>query len=866
MANTLYETFNVLVENELIDLEVPKLISENVSQDLRPYQIEALSRFEYYMTSFKKRNKPSHLLFNMATGSGKTLIMASTMLSLYEKGYRNFIFFVNSTSIIEKTKENFLNSLSSKYLFSDKIEIDNQEIVVNQVNNFQSIKDNAINIFFTTIQGLHTLINEPKENSLTLDDFENKEIVLLADEAHHINALTKKSKLTKTEETEKNSWEGTVSRIFEKNQNNLLLEFTATIDLSNPDIFEKYKDKIIYKYSLKEFREDRYSKEVQILSADIEEKERALTALILSQYRLKVAQKNHLVIKPTILMKSKTIDMSKDFENTFHNMIDSLTKKELQKIKDINEDNIVSKAFDFFENEKITLDNLAYEMKESFNHDKTVSVNSKDDTEEKQIIVNSLEDIDNRIRVIFAVDKLNEGWDVLNLYDIVRLYNTRDSNGKTVGKTTMAEAQLIGRGARYCPFNYNEEDKYKRKFDEDKTNEMRILEELYYHSEQNSRYITELHYALVETGIKASETKECELIIKDSFKETDFWKNGYIFLNKKRENTRNDIFGLEDKEISKSFKYTLKTNYSQSINAFGEEAETIKPKETKDKTFKINTFGINIIQKALSKNQFYQFNILKKYFPNLDSMKEFIESNKYLNDIEVEITATEDKFKHITNNDKLNILIDILNKIKIQVLSKDSDYIGTTEFEPHKIKDIFKEYRVLNISMGENQERGVAMSSTTNNTLNLDVNSKEWYIHTENFGTDQEKLLVRFINNYIEELEDKYNEVYLLRNEKDFKLHAFSDGRVFEPDFVLCFKENKTDLLISYQLFIEPKGANLIENDLWKENFLKEIEDMYNIPMATFHENKDFKLYGLPFYNKEEREVEFKNKFEEISK
>ena len=52
---------------------------------------------------------PLHLLFNMATGSGKTLIMAGLILYLYEKGYRNFLFFVNSTNIIEKTKDNFLN-------------------------------------------------------------------------------------------------------------------------------------------------------------------------------------------------------------------------------------------------------------------------------------------------------------------------------------------------------------------------------------------------------------------------------------------------------------------------------------------------------------------------------------------------------------------------------------------------------------------------------------------------------------------------------------------------------------------------------------------------------------------------------------
>jgi type III restriction enzyme len=103
-------------------------------------------------------------------------------------------------------------------------------------------------------------------------------------------------------------------------------------------------------------------------------------------------------------------------------------------------------------------------------------LDSENINEEKQLKLNSLENVDNEIRAIFAVNMLNEGWDVLNLFDIVRLYDTRD--GKWIkginkpGNTTMSEAQLIGRGARYYPFQLNETyDKYKRKFDDDIENE-----------------------------------------------------------------------------------------------------------------------------------------------------------------------------------------------------------------------------------------------------------------------------------------------------------------------------------------------------------------------------------------------------------
>ena len=97
------------------------------------------------------------------------------------------------------------------------------------------------------------------------------------------------------------------------------------------------------------------------------------------------------------------------------------------------------------------------------------------------MLLNTLEDENNPIRAVFAVQKLNEGWDVLNLYDIVRLYegqNTGGSNTK-IGATTLSEAQLIGRGARYFPFALEKgQDKFTRKYDDDLTNDLKILEEL----------------------------------------------------------------------------------------------------------------------------------------------------------------------------------------------------------------------------------------------------------------------------------------------------------------------------------------------------------------------------------------------------
>jgi len=99
----LYETFNANKESFGQDFFASRLDSEiarnlNPKFELREYQKEAIGRFDFYFTEYQKRARPAQLLFHMATGSGKTLIMAANILQLYKQGYRNFIFFVNSTN------------------------------------------------------------------------------------------------------------------------------------------------------------------------------------------------------------------------------------------------------------------------------------------------------------------------------------------------------------------------------------------------------------------------------------------------------------------------------------------------------------------------------------------------------------------------------------------------------------------------------------------------------------------------------------------------------------------------------------------------------------------------------------------------
>ena len=553
----LYEELDAVSNMGFLKKEIPNYLKDNLhpKYELRPYQEEAFARFFHCMDNeFPGKEWPLHFLFNMATGSGKTLIMAGLILYLYEKGYRNFLFFVNSTNIIEKTKDNFLNPLSAKFLFSENIQFETRRVTVSPVANFEGVNENDINICFTTIQKLHSDLTTEKENAVTYEDFKDKKIVLLADEAHHMNTRTKAQK----EMFE--SWENTVERIFHQNEDNLLLEFTATLDYTNTYIVDKYKNKVLYRYDLCQFRNDGYSKDVYIVQADFEEKDRIIQALILSQYKQEVAAKHRINLKPVILFKAqKTIAQSQENKTNFHDLIDHLSENDLKQIREKSDISLVKRAFHFFDENHITSGQLAERLRREFDESRCISVNEEKEKENQQILLNTLEDKDNRIRAIFAVQKLNEGWDVLNLFDIVRCYTARDSKAGKPGKTTIAEAQLIGRGARYFPFTTNEHnDRFQRKYDNNLEYEMRVLEELHYHSINDSRYISELRTALIEEGMMDEREVNKPLKLKDDFKETDFYKSGLVYLNERVRNDYEYVRSFSDIGVTKkNYEHTL---------------------------------------------------------------------------------------------------------------------------------------------------------------------------------------------------------------------------------------------------------------------------------------------------------------------
>lgn len=870
----LYEKLDVLKETNQLSA-MPDIIEQGLSKNivLREYQKEA---FQYFVTYFENdglhKNKQIHTLFHMATGAGKTVMMAGLILYLYTKGYRKFLFFVNQTNILKKTEENFLNTLSSKYLFADELSYLGMKIKVKKVDRFSDIPlDDDIELLFTTTQKLHMDMWDAKENAPTCADFENDKIVLISDESHHINSNTKKKK-TSTEEDDEKSWEYTVNRVFYSNKDSILLEFTATADLKNENVLEKYTDKIIYNYPLARFRESGYTKDFQNFATDTSLWDRTLIALILSEYRRYLFADLKLNIKPVIMLKSRKIKESEAFHDEFFKRMQELTGDEIKALQSANIP-LLSKAIAYFEKKDETLENLEHSLKNSFTEDNTIIMNgSSDDNDANQIKVNSLEDKDNHIRLIFAVDMLNEGWDVLNLFDIVRLYDSRQGSGKAgkIGSYTIKEAQLIGRGARYCPFTYDgdEELKFKRKFDNDLTNDYRILETMLFHSLNDSRYIAELKQALIATGLQSKDAITCEYHLKKDFKLSDFYKKTYVYSNKRLPRDRNEIKTVEPSLKTKIYYYTQKSLSGNVVGLFDQirqENSSLNKQVNSSKTTLKNIYfkdvDYNILSGAAACYPELRFNVLKDKYPHVSSLKEFLTADDFLGNSMLEITQTSG---HLSGKDIFEACKIALGKVANYIANIKQEFVGSKEFQPHMLKSVLHDKKIYLSSIKENGGHGDSQNYCINEDYRLNLVDEPWYVFNDNYGTSEEKQLVKYFKTVIEpKLKEKNLEYYLIRNERipELAIYSFDAGERFEPDFLLFIKKKEMSEVKTLQAYIEPKGTQLLLQDAWKEQFLSEIKDEHQINDLL---GSGYTVLGLPFFNQEKRMAEFSQAIDEL--
>ena len=682
--------------------------------------------------------------------------------------------------------------------------------------------------------------------------------------------------LGKKEKDENDSWTATIENIQSTARKSSLFEFTATIDLANPDIAKKYEKSLIFKYDLKEFRLDKYSKDVLFHLVDNELPTRMLQAIIISQYRKKIALKHGINLKPLVLFKSQKIAENKGNLEAFLDMLANLSVEQVQSQKNLTandeeQKNILEKAFAFFEESGLSFQDLIEELQEDFRRERLLVIDGKNKTSNNLVELNTLELPSNEIRAIFAVDMLNEGWDVLNLFDIVRLYDIRDGkttkNGFVAGNTTNAEKQLIGRGARYYPFVIDNqiEEKFTRKFDENENNELRVIEQLHYHSANNSRYISELKQVLRESGIFDDvNLEERELKLKESFKQTRTYTEGLVWMNKRLsyqeyvEQRQESL--LDTSFIPSSFEVSLPTFNTRDFEAFSED-DIFATDSTNTLNFEFGKeITSNIVRAAINRNKQYTFKNLQKAFFGLSGVSAFIEM---LSKVNIIVESSLSQISELTSDQKLYIAEQLLYSIEKDIVPTEERFYGSANFESVPVREVFEEniLRKYTVNVNGNAEFGRSQKTKSETEIFENIDQLDWYAYDDNFGTSEEKYLVRAIRELMNDLQEKWSDIYLLRNEKAVKIYSFDEGHAFEPDFILLANDKKVGNT-SWQIFIEPKGSQFLDSNNtfknskegWKEKFLLQITERDEA--RTLLDDERYRIVGLPFFNNEmSREV-----------
>lgn len=454
---------------------------------------------------------------------------------------------------------------------------------------------------------------------------------------------------------------------------------------------------------------------------------------------------------------------------------------------------------------------------------------------------------------IFAVARLTEGWDVLNLFDIVRLSD--DPKAKGTKATTMSEAQLIGRGARYYPFLLEDERSFTRRFDDDSGDSL-MLETIHYHTINEPQYLKKLVSALDEMNLPTGEDKRNPLLdvkVKSSFKRTDVWKFGKVNYNETVEVADDYYDTLEEYGVNTRNNETIL--YISALKEVGYKDRQVGEDYTNVYNMPL-TFDKRYVEKIMNRLSFYHFSDLKEYMPLLTSREEFL-GEKWLNiynrTIYVTIPRTMES-SVLTSIEKLRILERYFNDVAKQIKAGYSKHRGTGKFLGYPIKDYIVDYR----KRKPNYDTGRLVLLSEPQKIDRYELKEDYFVYDSAIINLTEKQLIERIAERVPELKEEYEDVYLIRMDENMhresaknnklKLHQFGSGHDemnlagFQPDFILYLQN--ADYFI--QIFIEPKGWNVTEEQ-WKEDLLTFINE--NEAKIIFEdEMTDVKIKGVKFY------------------
>src|SRR5699024_8600058 len=192
------------------------------------------------------------------------------------------------------------------------------------------------------------------------------------------------------------------------------------------------------------------------------------------------------------------------------------------------------------------------------------------------------------------------------------------------------------------------------------------------------------------------------------------------------------------------------------------------------------TFDRRYLKKVMNRLSFFHFSNLKKYLPLLKSREEFL-GEKWLNIYNRTIYVTVPQTMEaatLTPEEKLDILERYFNDLAQQIKAGFSKERGTGKFIGYPIKEYITNFR----KRVPNYDTGKYMQNEHQNVQRYEL-KEDYFVYDVAIVNNTEKQLIDRIAERVEELEEVYDDVYLIRMDENMhresaksnklKLHQF---------------------------------------------------------------------------------------------
>ena len=370
---------------------------------------------------------------HLATGTGKSyVIFAIAYLSIILGKTKRVLVLGPSSTVIEsglrgKFREYLYGQTAHK--LQQKLPIKYRNIPINLLDETQPIIDNSI-----VIENINSVYNKDRNSIGDTLFSQTDEVLVLSDEVHHAyshlsfsgNAYTIEEG-GRGEYRDERLW---MKFLREEPKIKRHIGFTGT-----PYNQDEYFADVICNYSIKDALEDKIIKKINpIIHTKIEGEKETVSRFqkyeqILITHDENKEKYSYLDNNGNICLKPITI------------FINSTQKRAKE-----NKEEFIKALSEYLKNNYPEYQTLSISELDSLARERVICVISKPDDNDYQEKLEQIEEINpkkpgGKVEFIFAVNKLSEGWDVDNVYQIVPIE-------ERVFKSKLLISQVLGRGLR----------------------------------------------------------------------------------------------------------------------------------------------------------------------------------------------------------------------------------------------------------------------------------------------------------------------------------------------------------------------------------------------------------------------------------